>query len=65
MFEYVRNPDSTWTETVPYVFCSLDFCADGTQSSAGLISDAKGNLYGVTFGGGSNLKGVLFELEMN
>jgi uncharacterized repeat protein (TIGR03803 family) len=37
--------------------------ADGSQPTAGLISDAKGNLYGTTEYGGANSNGAVFELS--
>lgn len=64
IFEFVHNPDDSWSEVVQYTFCSLDLCADGGQSYAGLISDSHGNMYGVTFIGGTNINdGVVFELR--
>ena len=35
---------------------------DGTMPYAGLVRDASGNLYGVTFFGGSNGRGILFKV---
>lgn len=37
--------------------------ADGGDPSSGLISDKAGNLYGMTYGGGANRQGTVFELE--
>ena len=37
--------------------------ADGTNSVAGLVHDAAGNLYGTTSGGGAYNVGTIFELE--
>ncbi len=37
-----------------YSFCSEANCADGANSTAGLIRDAAGNLYGTTSQGGAN-----------
>jgi uncharacterized repeat protein (TIGR03803 family) len=52
-----------FTERTLYSFCSQLSCADGSHSSAGLIMDAAGNLYGTTVAGGnSNNGGVVFEL---
>ena len=36
----------SWEETVLYNFCSLQNCSDGGSSTAGLIMDKAGNLYG-------------------
>lgn len=48
-----------------YQFCSQANCADGDAPypGAGLIRDAKGNLFGTTYGGGSANAGVVFELK--
>ena len=37
-------------------------CADGAEPSAGLIADAKGNLFGATVIGGANDHGTVFEI---
>jgi uncharacterized repeat protein (TIGR03803 family) len=37
--------------------------ADGAIPQAGLVADAKGNLYGTTYSGGANSAGVVFELS--
>jgi uncharacterized repeat protein (TIGR03803 family) len=46
--------DTTGHETVLYSFCSAANCTDGFGSTAGLIEDAAGNLYGTTNYGGAN-----------
>ena len=56
------------TETVLYSFCSLPSCSDGALPEAGLIADSSGNLYGTTYGGGSECIygpgcGVVFKLS--
>jgi uncharacterized repeat protein (TIGR03803 family) len=38
-------------------FCSLPNCADGSSPQAGLIADAKGNLFGTTITGGEGSNG--------
>jgi uncharacterized repeat protein (TIGR03803 family) len=48
-------------ETVLHTFCALTNCADGTNPSASLVFDGKGNLYG-TAGGGAYLRGVVFKI---
>ena len=50
------------TETVLYTFCSVARCVDGASPVAGLIADAKGNLYGTTYGGGTIGDGNVFRL---
>jgi len=51
------------TETLLYSFCILAACADGYHPRAGLIMDAKGNLYGTAFDGGAYDAGAVFELS--
>ena len=48
-----------WTESVLLMFDG----ADGNQPLAGLITDAKGNLYGTTATGGAYDDGTVFELK--
>lgn len=50
------------TETVLYNFCSQPGCADGNQPTTALITDKKGNLFGVTSQGGAFNQGVVFEI---
>jgi len=61
----------TYKEKVLYSFCSQSNCTDGANPDAGVIQDAKGNLYGTTqnrgdsdsncdYGGGC---GVVFKLS--
>lgn len=51
-------------ETVLYSFDASSFNMDGDYPYAGLIMDAKGNLYGTTSkGGGSSGYGTVFELS--
>jgi uncharacterized repeat protein (TIGR03803 family) len=58
-------------ETVLYSFCSQSACTDGAIPWAGVIFDAKGNLYGTTFRGGdvsgscTHACGVVFKLDTN
>jgi len=47
---------------VLYTFCSVARCVDGASPVAGLIADAKGNLYGTTYGGGTIGDGNVFRL---
>jgi uncharacterized repeat protein (TIGR03803 family) len=63
--------DVSGKETVLYNFCSVSGCTDGASPSAGLLLDAKGNLYGTTLSGGtgactgafSSGCGTVFELS--
>jgi uncharacterized repeat protein (TIGR03803 family) len=47
-----------WTETILHAFSGTD----GNYPTAGVVFDAKGNLYGTTYEGGAYNKGVVFEL---
>jgi uncharacterized repeat protein (TIGR03803 family) len=49
----VFKVDPSGKETVLYNFCSASGCTDGSNPSAGLLMDAKGNLYGTTLEGGT------------
>jgi uncharacterized repeat protein (TIGR03803 family) len=57
VFELVN--DGKWTEKLLHSFGSR---GDGIFPTAGLIADAKGNLFGTTSAGGSNNEGVVFQL---
>ena len=46
-----------------YSFCTLQGCPDGADPQAPLITDDAGNLFGVTFVGGANSGGTVFELS--
>jgi uncharacterized repeat protein (TIGR03803 family) len=63
VFEIVKTA-SGYASTVSTLvsFCALANCADGATPNAGLIADAKGNLFGTTFGGGANGRGTVFEI---
>jgi uncharacterized repeat protein (TIGR03803 family) len=71
VFELAPKEDGTWTEKILHSF--NDDGKDGYASSAGLVLDASGNLYGTTFyggGGGCNEGnthgcGTIFELAPN
>jgi uncharacterized repeat protein (TIGR03803 family) len=51
--------NSKGKETAIYSFSG----ADGTDPVAGVVADAKGNLYGTTFVGGAKDQGVVFKLS--
>ena len=60
VFKLTPTPTGQWNETVLHSFgVSI---ADGKYPEAGLISDAKGNLYGTTVETGSDSQGLVFEL---
>ena len=61
VFELTPHPDGRWTEKVLHHFTG----ADGSDSSAGLIFDRAGNLYGTTRYGGGYGPGNVFELAPN
>lgn len=63
IFQLTPGTNGTWTETVLYSFCSARYCRDGSESFAGLILDAAGNLYGTTQFGGAYGYGAVFQLS--
>ena len=61
VFELKWEDNGEWTEKVLH---SFNFNGkDGAYPYAGLIFDAKGNLYGTTYAGGTNGFGAVFELR--
>jgi uncharacterized repeat protein (TIGR03803 family) len=62
VFELTPSATTKWSETYRYSFCSQQQCADGGAPSAGLVTDASGNLYGTTFAGGAHNAGTVFRL---
>jgi uncharacterized repeat protein (TIGR03803 family) len=71
VFKLTPDSGGGWTESVPYSFCPLDKCRDGSGPAAGLIFDQAGNLYGTASYGGDPACndgggcGVVFELTRN
>jgi uncharacterized repeat protein (TIGR03803 family) len=57
-----KTSGGKWKEKLIYKFCALTDCADGAKPAAAPIMDVHGNLYGVTFGGGNDNQGTVFEL---
>lgn len=51
------------TESVLYNFCSQSACADGQQSTSGLLPGKNGFLTGTTNLGGANGRGTLFAVK--
>lgn len=60
VFELSPEGNGKWTEKVVHTFVSNG--KDGLSPNASLIFDAAGNLYGVTFYGGTDGQGTLFEI---
>jgi len=48
--------------TTLHSFCSQSGCPDGSDPYAGLVQAADGNLYGTTWGGGTNGAGTVFKI---
>jgi uncharacterized repeat protein (TIGR03803 family) len=60
VFELMPTPSGRWTYAGLRYFCQQN-CVSGANPAAGLIMDQAGNLYGTTFYGGANNRGVVFE----
>jgi uncharacterized repeat protein (TIGR03803 family) len=64
VFELSPNDDGGWNETAIYSFCSIPYCADGSEPFfSNVVFDNAGNLYGTTALGGTYDYGVVFELS--
>ncbi|MGH6889928.1 MAG: choice-of-anchor tandem repeat GloVer-containing protein [Rhizomicrobium sp.] len=61
----VYELSATGSYNVLYLFCSQFDCTDGSGPMAPVVEDKAGNLYGTTYGGGQEDKGVVFELATN
>ena len=61
----LNNTGSQWSETVLHSFCPEEPCSDGKTPSGALFMDEYGNLYGATGVGGSENRGVVYELTPN
>jgi len=61
VFELVPKTDGEWTEKVWHSFNPNG--EDGLLSTAGIILDNSGNLYGATNEGGASGNGVVFEIS--
>jgi uncharacterized repeat protein (TIGR03803 family) len=60
VFKLTPNADGSWTESVLHYFKP-----NVLGPEAGLIFDATGNLYGTTYGGGTDNLGTVFKLTPN
>jgi uncharacterized repeat protein (TIGR03803 family) len=60
VFELTPGAGGSYTEKVLYSFGAN--ASDGVNPQAGLVLDAKGNLYGSTVSGGKNGAGTVYEL---
>ncbi len=65
VFELSPNGSGGWTETLLYNFTSNNPTDAAFPYQGSLIFDAKGNLYGMTNGGGNAGLGAVFELSHN
>ncbi len=61
VFELQRSSNGSYTEKILYNF--QNNARDGFEPWSSLIFDSAGNLYGTTFGGGSDHYGTVFELS--
>ena len=60
VFELTKDGSGNWDEKLLYSFTGSH--GDGSGPQDGLTLDAKGDVFGVTTGGGSNQSGTVFEL---
>ena len=60
-FELSPAGGGAWSFAVIHSFGAYE--TDGFNPTSGMIFDADGNLYGTTFGGGTDLGGTVFELS--
>lgn len=59
VFKLAPNGQGQWTETILY---SFQGGRDGSNPGGALVMDSTGNLYGTTYLGGAEGKGVVFEI---
>jgi uncharacterized repeat protein (TIGR03803 family) len=63
VFKMSKNSEGQWQEAVIYNFTGAN--GDGNGPSGELVVDSLGNLYGVTFSGGTAGEGTVYELSPN
>jgi uncharacterized repeat protein (TIGR03803 family) len=61
VFELMPGTGGKWTEQVLHSFDPSG--GDGLLSTAGVVFDKKGNLYGTTYEGGASGNGIVFEIS--
>lgn len=61
-FRLLAGGGHKWKHEVIYDFCAKSGCGDGNGPSGALIEDTAGNLYGMTYAGGTANTGTVFEL---
>lgn len=61
IFKLRKNTDGTWSQRVLHRFSGPPL--DGVAPVGNLVRDPHGNIFGVTFQGGTNNLGTLFEVE--
>jgi uncharacterized repeat protein (TIGR03803 family) len=62
IFQLVPNFGGGWTENILHAFNPNNIPGDACNPSSALVSDAAGNLYGLTSSGGTYGEGAAFEL---
>ncbi len=60
-FELIPESGQSWKEKILHQFGATS--TDACRSKAGLVFDARGNLYGTTYSGGAHNLGTVFELS--
>jgi uncharacterized repeat protein (TIGR03803 family) len=63
IYKLTPNGDGTWAKSSIHYFGSTG--TDGRNPNSNLIADAQGNLYGMTYSGGTTNTGTVYELLPN
>lgn len=61
VFELIPQSNGTWKEKILYNFQNNG--VDGTAPIESLVQDKSGNLYGVTYTGGTSNRGTVYQLQ--